>query len=56
MRPQFAGGLSIPMVEVEWSNISRYWLPARQVIGLPDNMLPEKRKEKLNDTKEAVQP
>mgnify|MGYP006892914720 CR=1 FL=1 len=56
MRKQFATGPLVAMVEVEWSNIHRYWMPARHVVYLPPEMLPEKRREKLNDTEEAVQP
>lgn len=56
MKKQFATGPLVPMVEVEWSNIHKYWMPARHVVALPDNMLPEKRREKLDDTEEAVQP
>jgi len=56
LRPQFQGGTPTNMIEVEWSNVHRYWMPARNVIKLPDDMLPEKRREKLNGTKEAVQP
>lgn len=56
LKPQFAGGAPSNMIEVEWSNIHRYWMPARNVIKIPEEMLPEKRKEKLNGTSEAVQP
>lgn len=56
MRKQFAEGGLVPMVLVEWSNIHKYWMPARHVVKLPDEMLPEKRREKLNATEEAIQP
>lgn len=56
MRKQFATGPLAPMVEVEWSNIHKYWMPARHVVALPDSMLPEKRRDKRNDAEEAVQP
>lgn len=56
MRKQFATGPLVPMVQVEWSNIHKYWMPARHVVSLPHDMLPEKRREKYNDTEEAVQP
>lgn len=56
MKRQFGAGALVSMVEVEWSNIHRYWMPARNVIHIPEEMLPEKRREKLNDTKEAIQP
>ncbi len=56
MKKQFATGPLVPMVLVEWSNIHKYWMPARHVVTLPDDMLPEKRRERLNATEEAVQP
>lgn len=56
LRPQFQGGAPTNMIEVEWSNVHRYWMPARNVVKIPDEMLPEKRREKLNGTKEAIQP
>jgi len=56
VKPQFAGGAPSNMIEVEWSNIHRYWMPSRHVLKIPEEMLPEKRREKLNDTNEAVQP
>ena len=55
LKPQFAGGTPTNMLEVEWSNIHRYWIPARNVIKLPEEMLPEKRREKLNGVSEAGQ-
>lgn len=54
-KPQFAGGAPSNMLEVEWSNIHRYWMPARNVIKIPDEMLPEKRREKLNESEEGVE-
>lgn len=54
LRPQFAGGMPTNMVYVRWSNLSKYWLPASHVVKLPDDMLPEKRKEKLKDVEEGV--
>lgn len=56
LKPQFAGGVATNMLEIEWSNIHRYWMPARHVVKLPPEMLPEKRREKLNETEEAIQP
>lgn len=56
MRPQFQGGIAIPMVYIEYSNLTRFWLPANRVLTLTDNMLPEKRREKYNATEEAIQP
>lgn len=56
MGRQFREGALTPMVLIEWSNIHKYWMPARHVVSLPDNMLPEKREEKLNETEEAIQP
>lgn len=56
MRPQFSGGSLVPMLLIEWSNIHKYWFPAKRVVKIPHEMLPEKRREKLNDTQEAVQP
>ena len=56
VKPQFRGGVPTNMLEVEWSNIHRFWIPASKVVKLPDDMLPEKRREKLNETEEAIQP
>ena len=56
MRKQFREGPLVNMVEVEWSNLHKYWMPARNVIRIPDEMLPEKRREKMNGTEEAIQP
>lgn len=53
-KPQFAGGAPCNMVEVEYSSLHKFWLPASHVVKISDDMLPEKRREKLNDTKEAV--
>lgn len=55
LKPQFAGGIPTNMVEVEWSNIHKLWMPARHVVRIPNDMLPEKRKERLNDVEEGVQ-
>ena len=55
MKKQFATGPLVPMVLVEWSNIHKYWMPARHVVALPDDMLPEKRREKLNNVKEGIE-
>lgn len=56
LKPQFPDAPPSNMIEVEWSNLHRYWMPARNVVRIPDEMLPEKRKEKLDGTEEAVQP
>lgn len=56
LKPQFAGGLNTNMLEIEWSNIHKYWMPASKVVRIPDEMLPERRITKLNDTEEGVQP
>lgn len=56
MGKQWAEGALIPQVMIEWSNIHKYWLPANRVVALPESMLAEKRREKLNGTEEAIQP
>lgn len=55
LKPQYSGGAPTNMLEIEWSNLNRFWIPARHVISLPDSMLPEKRREKLNDVEEGIQ-
>ena len=54
MRKQFTDGPLVEMVLVEWSNIHKYWMPAKRVVKIPDEMLPEKRRQKLNDTEEGI--
>lgn len=54
LRKQYEYGMPTNMVHVEWSSIHKYWLPARNVIKLSDDMLPEKRKEKLDNVSEGV--
>ena len=54
MKPQYAGGALVPHVFVEWSNLHRYWMPAKRVVKIPDDLLPEKLKEKLYAAEEAV--
>ena len=54
MKPQYTGGALVPHVMVEWSNLHVYWMPAKRVVKIPDDVLPEKRKDKLNATAEAV--
>lgn len=54
-KPQFRDGASTWMLLVEWSNLHKYWMPASKVVRLPDEMLPEKRKEKLNGTEEGIE-
>ena len=56
MGMQYGEGPLIPQVLVEWSNINKYWMPAKRVVAIPNVMLPEKRKERHNGTEEAVQP
>ena len=55
MRPQFTGGVATNMVMVEWSNLHKYWIPASKVLRLPDEMLPEKRRERLKDVEPGVE-
>jgi hypothetical protein len=55
-RPYFSGGQPTNMIRVEWSNLHKFWIPASKVLRVSDDMLPEKRREKLNETEEAVQP
>ena len=54
MGKQYADGPLIPQVLVEWSNIHKYWMPAKRVARIPDEMLPEKRRQKLNGTEEGT--
>lgn len=56
MGKQYNDGPLLPQVLVEWSNLHKFWMPAKRVVKLPDEMLPEKRREKLNATEEAIQP
>lgn len=56
MKKQFIDAEHIPMVYVEYSNIVKFWTPANRVLKITDEMSPEKRREKLNATEEAVQP
>ena len=55
LKIQFSGGEPSNMLEVEYSNVSRFWIPARNVVKLPDELLPEKRRERLNETQEGVE-
>lgn len=54
MRNQFRDGPLVPQVKVQWSNIHEYWMPARRVVMIPDEMLPEKRRETKLNAEEAV--
>ena len=54
IKPQYSGGALVPHVFVEWSNLHKYWIPAKRVVKIPDDLLPEKRQEKLNATEEAI--
>lgn len=56
MKRQFRDGPMTNMVYVEWSNIHKYWIPAKHVAMIPNELLPEKRREKLHATAEAVVP
>jgi hypothetical protein len=56
MKKMFGDGDPVAHVEVEWSNLHKFWIPASKVISVPDNMLPEKRREKLEETNEAEIP
>lgn len=56
MGRRFANGPLENMVFVEWSNIHKYWMPAKHVAMIPTELLPEKQREKLNATAEAVVP
>ena len=49
-RQQFGDGHLVPMIKVEFSNISNFWLPARNVIKLLPDMVPENRRQKLHET------
>ncbi len=55
LRPQFAGGAITPMINVQWSNIHNFWMPARNVMKLIPEMLPENRAKKYDDTEEGIE-
>lgn len=54
LRPQYAGGTPANMLQIKWSNFHIYWIPASHVVKIPDEMLPEKRKEKLDNVNEGI--
>lgn len=54
VRPQFAGGTPTNMVQIEWSSIHKYWVPARHVLGLAPYMIPEIRRRELNNVQEGI--
>ena len=55
LRPQFQGGAICPMINVQWSNIHNFWMPARNVIKLMPEMIPENRRKKYDDTEEGIE-
>lgn len=55
LRPQFKGGVPTPMINVEWSNIHNFWMPARNVFKLLPEMIPENRRKKYDNTEEGVE-
>lgn len=55
-RRQFKDGQMVPMVKIEYSNVHEYWYPASKIVRIPEDMIPEIRREKLNATAEAIIP